>query len=281
MDRRRFLAGTLALLAAPLAADAQEYKAGKVYRIGYLGNFRPNTPETVRILEAFRLGLREGGWVEGRNTIIEWRYSEGRAERFPDLAAELVRLKVDLIVAAAGPATRAATQATTTIPTEIDRTRSRGPRLAAGRARENLEPSMGIGDALICRQRQGVGPHLPEPPAAEAIQHEGRIPPRPQQLVHPPTARDGRPLQPCMRMTAGNGPGPGKDPPDFALVDKGDGYTGCHCRKALQVGFLHISVSWIIFYVIFGDERLLVANQGEQGIVAGSSARKNARQACA
>jgi putative ABC transport system substrate-binding protein len=115
MDRRMFL-GTLAggLLAAPLAAGAQP--AGKVYRIGYISNSPPNTPESSRLHEAFRQGLRERGWVEGRNAVIEWRFAEGKMERFPDLAADLVRLKVDLIVTLGGPAARAAKQATTTIP---------------------------------------------------------------------------------------------------------------------------------------------------------------------
>jgi putative ABC transport system substrate-binding protein len=115
MHRRAFI-GTLAggLLAAPLAAEAQP--AGKVYRIGYISNSPRNTPEISRLHEAFRQGLRERGWVEGRNAVIEWRFAEGRMERFPDLAADLVRLKVDLIVTLGGPAARAAKQATKTIP---------------------------------------------------------------------------------------------------------------------------------------------------------------------
>jgi putative tryptophan/tyrosine transport system substrate-binding protein len=115
MERRTFLTlATGGLLAAPLAAGAQP--AGKVYRIGYISNSPPNTPESSRMHEAFRQGLRERGWVEGRNAVIEWRFAEGRMERFPDLAADLVRLKVDLIVTTGGPAARAAKQATTTIP---------------------------------------------------------------------------------------------------------------------------------------------------------------------
>jgi len=115
VDRRAFI-GTIAggLLGAPLAVGAQP--AGKVYRIGYISNSPPNTPESSRLHEAFRQGLRERGWVEGRNAVIEWRFAEGRMERFPDLAADLVRLKVDLIVTTGGPAARAAKQATTTIP---------------------------------------------------------------------------------------------------------------------------------------------------------------------
>jgi len=104
------LAGTL--LAAPLAAEAQQ--AGKVHRIGYLtGGLSTDRPH---LIEAFRQGLRELGWVEGQNIIIEYRYAEGRFDRLPDLAAELVRLKVDIIVAVATPASAAAKNATGTIP---------------------------------------------------------------------------------------------------------------------------------------------------------------------
>lgn len=105
----------LALLVAPLAAGAQP--AVTVCRVGFLGNTPPTKdPASRRVVGAFVQGLRESGWVEGQNTIIEWRYSDGRMERFPDLAAELVRLKVDVIVTVAAPAARAAKQATTTIP---------------------------------------------------------------------------------------------------------------------------------------------------------------------
>jgi putative ABC transport system substrate-binding protein len=115
VDRRGFLLTSLAgALAGPLAAGAQP--AGKVYCIGVLWNAAANAPLSLRSVEAFEQGLRERGWVEGQNIIIERRYAEGRAQQFPDLAADLVRLKVDVIVAVAGPATRAAKQATMTIP---------------------------------------------------------------------------------------------------------------------------------------------------------------------
>ena len=105
----------MGLLVVPLAVEAQ--RAGKVYRIGVLGNTPPATsPETLRIWEAFLQGLRERDWVEGQNIVFERRFAEGRAERFPDLAAELVRLKVDIIVASATPGSLAAKRATTTIP---------------------------------------------------------------------------------------------------------------------------------------------------------------------
>ena len=117
MNRRSALIVTLALgiLSAPLPADAQQ--AGKVYRIGFLGGASPSV--AARPLEAFRQGLRDLGYVEGKNIVIEYRYAEGKFERLPDLAAELVRLKVDLIVAAATPPALAAQEATTSIPIVI------------------------------------------------------------------------------------------------------------------------------------------------------------------
>lgn len=99
--------------AASLATDAQP--TGKVYRIGYLSIGSASTTYT-RPLEAFRQGLRELGWVEGRNLLIEYRYAEGQSDRLPALADELVRLKVDLIVASPTPSALAAKQATRTIP---------------------------------------------------------------------------------------------------------------------------------------------------------------------
>jgi ABC-type uncharacterized transport system substrate-binding protein len=105
---------TLSLTLAPLAAKAQQ--AEKVYRIGYLTTDPPTTPEGARMWGQFLEGLRDHGYVEGQNIIIERRYWEGRAERLPALAADLVRLKVDVIVTGAMQATQAAKNATTTIP---------------------------------------------------------------------------------------------------------------------------------------------------------------------
>ena len=112
MDRRTFL-GTLAggLLAAPLVAGAQP--AEKVYRIGVLTGGSPSSP---RVLSPLTEALRELGYVEGRNLIIEGRYAEGRPESLPNLAAELVRLRVDVIVTVTTPATASAKRATATIP---------------------------------------------------------------------------------------------------------------------------------------------------------------------
>ena len=110
MRRRRILAGLLLSLAAPLAADAQH--GGKVYRIGVLSRRHGASAN----IDAFRQGLRELGYVEGRNMMIEYRSADGRSERFPDLAAELVRLKVDVILTRGTPAVMAAKSATGTIP---------------------------------------------------------------------------------------------------------------------------------------------------------------------
>ena len=114
MNRRCFLLTSLAgAVAGPRAAGSQQ--TGKLCRIGYLAVTAP-TPATLPLWEAFQEGLREGGYVESQNLVIERRYSEGNAERFPDLATELVRLHVDVIVATTTPAAKAAKQATRTIP---------------------------------------------------------------------------------------------------------------------------------------------------------------------
>src|SRR5215467_7264817 len=112
MDRRTFLAGAGGLLATPLTAGAQQ--AGKIPRIGYVGL---NSGANPHLQEAFLQGLRDLGYVEGRNVVIEYRSAEGKPERLPALAAELVALKVDVIVTGGGtPTALAAKQATKTIP---------------------------------------------------------------------------------------------------------------------------------------------------------------------
>jgi putative tryptophan/tyrosine transport system substrate-binding protein len=104
------LAATLVL--APLAAEAQP--GAGVPRVGIL--FPSPLSATSHLLEAFRQGLRELGYVEGQNIALEFRSAEGREERLPDLAAELVRLKVAVILTGTGPGIRAAKRATQTIP---------------------------------------------------------------------------------------------------------------------------------------------------------------------
>jgi putative ABC transport system substrate-binding protein len=102
----------LALLAAPLAANAQP--TGKVPRVGFLSSGSPSVPSGPG--EAFRQGLRELGWVEGQNIVIEYRLAEGRYDRLPELAAQWVQLKVDVIAAGGTAATTAAKNATGIIP---------------------------------------------------------------------------------------------------------------------------------------------------------------------
>jgi len=99
------------LLAVALLAEAQQPK--KVSRIGFLAATPSGSSDRT---ETFRQGLRELGYVEGKNIIIEYRRAEGQFERLPDLAAELVHLKVDVIVASGAASTRRAKEATATIP---------------------------------------------------------------------------------------------------------------------------------------------------------------------
>ena len=115
MDRRRFLLTSLAgALAVPLGTGATQ-STKRVPTVGVLAS-TGTTPASVRIFEAFKQRLREGGWIEGESVRLEMRFSEGRSERFPELAAELVQLKVDVIVASGSQATKAAMEATRIIP---------------------------------------------------------------------------------------------------------------------------------------------------------------------
>jgi hypothetical protein len=104
---------TLALLVVPLAAEAQQ--TGKVWRIAFLGDGSA-AMRAAHSLEPLRDGLRELGYVEGQNLIVEVRWTDGQPARLPELAAELVRLQVDVIVTHGFPAAHAVKTATTTIP---------------------------------------------------------------------------------------------------------------------------------------------------------------------
>src|SRR2546427_3394390 len=112
MNRRTFLCGlTLGIVAAPLAANAQQ---SNVPRVGVIAAVTRDAQ--VPFADAFREGLQAAGYVDGRNIAIEWQYTDGRAERFAEAAAELVRLKVDVILAPNNPATAAALTAAKTTP---------------------------------------------------------------------------------------------------------------------------------------------------------------------
>src|SRR5262249_16067647 len=112
MMTRFAVAVTLFVLAAPLTVGAQQ--APKVVKIGLLS--ASTTAASAHLVEAFRQGLREVGHVEGKTFVLELRYGEGRTERLPDLARELVRLKVDVIVTSTDVAVAAVRQQTRTIP---------------------------------------------------------------------------------------------------------------------------------------------------------------------
>ena len=113
MRRREFI--TLlggSAVAWPFAAGAQP--SGKTYRIGFLGVF--SYPEYRRLFDALQKGLRQLGYEEGKNIVIEYRWAEGRYDRLPELAADLVKLKIDVLVVHSTPGARAAKQATSTVP---------------------------------------------------------------------------------------------------------------------------------------------------------------------
>ena len=111
---RRTAIRRLATFFLTTASLAEAQQAGKIFRIGFLD---PSTASGMAVLvDAFRQELSKLGWVEGKNIAIEYRFAEGKIDRLPDLAAELVRLKIDIIVVTGGPPALAAKNATTTIP---------------------------------------------------------------------------------------------------------------------------------------------------------------------
>jgi len=109
MTRRALLGGTAALLAAPVGGEARP--SGKVARVALLA-----TTVAAPVIAGLTEGLRQRGWTQGDNLVLEQRFSEGRAERFPALVAELLRLNVDVIVTSGSPAATAAKSATRTVP---------------------------------------------------------------------------------------------------------------------------------------------------------------------
>ena len=112
--RKNVIRLTLCAMLFTLCLSAEAQQPTKIPRIGYLTGVSPATNSARH--EAFRQGLRELGYVEGKNIVIEYRSAEGKFDRLPALAAELVRLKVDIIVTGGGATTRAAKEATVTIP---------------------------------------------------------------------------------------------------------------------------------------------------------------------
>src|SRR5262245_15843238 len=115
--RKKITVFTFCAVLFALCVVAKAQQPGKVFRIGFLDN---STASGMAVLvDAFRQELSKLGWIEGKNITIEYRYGEGKQDRLPELAAELVHLKVDLIVTSGAPAPVAAKKATTTIPIVI------------------------------------------------------------------------------------------------------------------------------------------------------------------
>ena len=146
IPRRQFLAATGAFLAAPRTIPAQT-PAATMPRIGFLGAANPTA--WASRLDAFRAGLRDLGYVEGGNIVIEYRFAEGRYDRLPALAAELVQLKVDVIVTHAVPGALAAKQATANNPIPVVMTNV-GDALGAGIVASLARPGGNItGDTFL------------------------------------------------------------------------------------------------------------------------------------
>ena len=122
MNRKIIVMLCCLVVCCALLCSPRRSSQTKIPRIGYLTASSPSVNPTR--VEAFRQGLRELGYVEGKNIVIEWRYAEGKLDRLPALVAELVRLNVDIIVTAGPPATRAAKEATSRFPSSWPRMRS-------------------------------------------------------------------------------------------------------------------------------------------------------------
>ena len=167
----RFLA-TAILISAP-AAQAQQ--PGKILRIGYLDG--STASGSAVLTEAFRQELLKLGWIEGKNIIIEYRFGEQKSERLPELAAELVRLKVDLIVVAGGQAAFAAKKATTTIPIVMtNQADPVGMGLVASLARPggNVTGNSGLGTELNTKRLEVLKDAVPKLARVGLLRPPGR-----------------------------------------------------------------------------------------------------------
>jgi putative tryptophan/tyrosine transport system substrate-binding protein len=163
----------LGLLTAP---TAQAQPPAQVARIGYLVTGGLASPETRVLLDAFRQGLRERGYVEGQNIVIEYRAADGQLERFPALAAELVQLKPEVIVAQGTPAALAAQHATTTIPIVTPVMGDPvGDGLVASLARPggNITGLTFLGPELVAKRLELLKEALPRVSRIAALWHPG------------------------------------------------------------------------------------------------------------
>jgi putative tryptophan/tyrosine transport system substrate-binding protein len=150
MNRRTFVTGLGAVLAAPLAVEAQQ--AEKVYRIGYLGQADPSHAAERNALAGFRQGLRDLGYVEGHSLLIDYRWAEMNLDRLPALAAELVQLKVDLIATVATRASLAAKQVTTSVPIVMTLSAESGLVSSLAHPGGNVTGMTGLSDETIAKR---------------------------------------------------------------------------------------------------------------------------------
>jgi hypothetical protein len=153
---------------APRPDRRRPQQKARVPRIGYLGNL-----EAAPTVDASRAGLRDLGWIDGRTIAVEYHWYEGHFDRLPRLAAELVGLKVEVIVTASTPAIRAAQQATTTI--ELDRRGQVGAGITSERAFRNATSSSGSRRCLSRRFLRSRGPAGSDRPAPRCDQLDGAI----------------------------------------------------------------------------------------------------------
>jgi putative tryptophan/tyrosine transport system substrate-binding protein len=185
MDRRRFVLASLAgAFVAPLGVGAQP--AGKVARVGFLTARTKSSNETGPTYRAFIERLRELGWSEGNNLVLESRYADGRYERLPVLAAELVRVPVDVIFANAAPAAQAAKRATTSVPIVFE---TLGDPITTGlvsslaRPGGNLTGISGLGPELSGKRLELLGELLPGLRRVALLLNPGNV-------MAPPTVRE-------------------------------------------------------------------------------------------
>jgi putative ABC transport system substrate-binding protein len=174
MQRRDFIAAFAGAAVCSIGARAQQPK--KVARIGFLGTAPLDSPEGRTNLNAFHRGLREHGYIDGKNVIVEVRAADSKIERFPALARELVGLDLDLILASNSPAGRAVQQATTTIPIVIPVMGDPvGEGLVASLARPggNITGLTFLGPQLVPKRLALLKEALPKATRVAALWHPG------------------------------------------------------------------------------------------------------------
>jgi putative ABC transport system substrate-binding protein len=195
------------LLTVAVVAEAQQ--PGRIPRIGYLVTGSLDSPETRSLLDAFRQGLREHGYVEGQNIVVEYRAADGKIEQLPGRVTELARLKLDLIVAGNTPAARAAQQATTTIPIVAPVMGDPvGDGLVASLARPggNITGLTFLGPELVPKRLELLKEALPTISRVAALWHPGAFGERSTRDMLKETETAARTLAVQLRLVGARGP---------------------------------------------------------------------------